>query len=92
MQLEHECKVLCKMMMLIVVVTVKHLSGIVQRLYYTNGDAPQNGICLFKNGVFILTCFNFSHLQNTLHLMQYTYQDIFSMAQNDFELVYVDAF
>ena len=33
---------------------------------------------------FILTCLNFSHLQSTLHLVQYTYQDIFSTAQSTF--------
>ena len=27
---------------------------------------------IYKNCVFILTCLNFSHLQSTLHLMQYT--------------------
>ena len=37
-----------------------------------------------KNCVFILTCSNFSHLQSTLHLMQYTYWDIFSISQNSF--------
>ena len=34
--------------------------------------------------MFIFTCLNFSHLQSTLHWMQYTYQDIFSTAQNSF--------
>ena len=38
----------------------------------------------YKNCVFILTCLNFSHLQSTLHLMQYTYWDIFPTAQNSF--------
>ena len=37
-----------------------------------------------KNCVFILTCLNFSHLQSTLHLIQYTYWDFFSTAQNRF--------
>ena len=32
----------------------------------------------------ILTCLNFSHLQSTLYLMQFTYQDVFSTAQNSF--------
>ena len=41
---------------------------------------PKN--LFIKNCVFILTCLNFSHLQSTLHLMQYTYQDVFSTAQN----------
>ena len=35
---------------------------------------PQN--LFIKYCVFILTCLNFSHLQSTLHFMQYTYQDI----------------
>ena len=39
---------------------------------------------LIKNCVFILTCFNLSHLQSALHLMQYTYQDFFPTAQNSF--------
>ena len=32
---------------------------------------------IYKNCVFILTCLNFGQLQSTLHLMQYTYWDIF---------------
>ena len=32
---------------------------------------------IYKNCVFILTCLNFSHLQSTLHVMQYTYRDVF---------------
>ena len=32
----------------------------------------------------LFTCLNFSHLQSTLHWMQYTYRDIFSTAQNSF--------
>ena len=44
---------------------------------------PQKKRNLFiKNCVFILTCLNFSHLRSTLHLMQYTYGDIFSTAKN----------
>ena len=39
---------------------------------------------IYKKCVFILTCLNFSHLQSTLHLMQYTYWDFFSTAQNSF--------
>ena len=39
---------------------------------------------IYKKCVFILTSLNFSHLQNTLHLMQYTYQDVFFTAQNSF--------
>ena len=41
-------------------------------------------ILFIKKCVFILTCLNFSHLQSTLHLMHYTYQDVFSTAQNSF--------
>ena len=37
-----------------------------------------------KNCVFILTRLNFSQLQSTLHLMHYTYQHIFSTAQDSF--------
>ena len=44
----------------------------------------KNTIKIFKNCVFILTRLNVSHLQSTLHLMQYTYEDIFSTAQNNF--------
>ena len=39
---------------------------------------------MIRNCVFILTCLNFSHLQSTLHLMQYTYWDVFPTAQNSF--------
>ena len=53
---------------------------------------PQNLEFIYKHCIFILTCLNFSHLQSTLHLMQYTYQDIFSPDQNSFELDYFDAF
>ena len=48
---------------------------------------PKNNLFI-KNCVFILTCWNFSHLQSTLHLMQYTYQDIFSTAQNSFRTLH----
>ena len=50
---------------------------------YTRGDF-QTLEFTYKNSVFILTCLNFSHLQSTLHLMQYTYWDIFCTAQNSF--------
>ena len=33
---------------------------------------------------FILTCFNFSHLQSTLHLMQYTYWDVYFHCSKQF--------
>ena len=44
----------------------------------------QKGNLFIKNCVFILTCLNFSHLQNTLHLMQCTYWDMFYIAQISF--------
>ena len=47
------------------------------------GD-PKKLEFIYKNYVFILTCLNFSHLQSTLHLMQYSYQDVVSTAQNSF--------
>ena len=40
----------------------------------------------------ILTCLNFIHLQSTVHLIQYTYQDIFSLLKTVFKLVNFDAF
>ena len=39
---------------------------------------------IYKKCVFILTHLKFSHLQRTLHLMQCTYRDIYSTAQNRF--------
>ena len=45
---------------------------------------PKHWNLFIKNCVFVLTCLNFSHLQSTLHLMQYTYRNIFSTAQNSF--------
>ena len=44
---------------------------------------PQNWNFFIKNCVYY-TCLNFSHLQSVLHLVQYTYRDIFSTAQNSF--------
>ena len=49
----------------------------------TRGD-PKPQKFINKNCLFILTCFNFSHLQSTLHLMQYTYRDNSSTVQNSF--------
>ena len=37
-----------------------------------------------NNCVLILSCLSFSHLQSTLHLRQYTYQDVFPTAHNSF--------
>ena len=47
------------------------------------GD-PKKPEFIYKNCVFILTCLNFSHLQSALHLMHYTYRDIFSHCSNQF--------
>ena len=44
------------------------------------------------NYVVILTCLNCGHLQSTISMMQYTYQDAFSTVQNSFELIDFDAF
>ena len=53
----------------------------------------QKNLNLFiKNCVFILTCLNFSHIQSTLHLMEYTYQDFFPLLKTVFELINFDAF
>ena len=49
---------------------------------HTGGTRPKSQNVFIKNCVFILTCLNFSPLQSTLHLMQCTYQDSFSTAQN----------
>ena len=51
------------------------------RAIYKKGSKNPR-IYLLKNCVFILTCLNFSHLQSTLHLMQYTYRDIFPLLQS----------
>ena len=47
------------------------------------GDPPQWNLVI-KNCVFIFTCLNFSHLQSTLHLSQYTNGDCLSTSQNSF--------
>ena len=53
---------------------------------------PKNLEFIYNN-VGILTCLNFSHLQSTVHLMQYTYQDVFFLLlKTVFELVNFDAF
>ena len=44
-----------------------------------------------KTCLFILTSLNSSHLQSTLHLMQYTHQDILLVLKTVFELDF-DAF
>ena len=45
---------------------------------------PKKRNLFLNNCVLILTCLNFSHPPSSLHLMQYTYRDIFSSAQNSF--------
>ena len=39
---------------------------------------------IYKNLCIYAMCLNISNFQSTLHLMQYTYQDVFSTAQNSF--------
>ena len=53
---------------------------------------PKSLEFIYKNCVFILPYLNISHLQNTLHLIQYNYQDIFSHGSRAFDLVNFDAF
>ena len=50
----------------------------------TWGGGPKNQEFIDKKCIFILTSLNFNRLQSTLHLIQYTYQDISSTAQNSF--------
>ena len=45
-----------------------------------------------KNCAFVLRCLNFSRLQSTLHLMQYTYQDFLPLLKTVFELISFDEF
>ena len=45
---------------------------------------PKTQNLFIKNCVSTLMCLNFSHLPSIFHLMQYTYTDIFSTAQNSF--------
>ena len=46
---------------------------------------------VIKACVCILRCVNFSHLQSTLHLMKYTYQDFLPLPKTVFELINFDA-
>ena len=59
---------------------------------YEGGTHEKHLNFFIKNCVFILTCLNFSHLQSPLHLMQYTYQDLFSLLKTVFELIDFDTF
>ena len=68
--------------------TVKHLGqklgkDPLKTFYIYEGNPPKWNLFI-KNGVFILTILNFSHLQSTLYLMQYTYQDIFFHCSKQF--------
>ena len=64
--------------------TFKIVTGIIQHRKY-EGYPPKSQNVFIKICVFILTCLNFSHLQSTLHLMHYTYQEVFfPTAQNNF--------
>ena len=47
---------------------------------------------IYKNCVFIATYLNFTHLQSSLHLVQYIYQDFFPLLKTVFELINFDAF
>ena len=49
-----------------------------KNFYVRYEGAPAKPWIYFLNYVFILTCLKSSHLQNTLHLMQCTYWDVFS--------------
>ena len=51
-------------------------------MYRYEGGPPKNQDLFTENCVSVLTCLNFSHLQSPLHLMQCTYWDVFSTAQN----------
>ena len=51
-------------------------------LWIYKGRSPQAQNLFIKYCVFILTRLNCSRLQSTLHLLQYTYRDVFSMSQN----------
>ena len=66
-------------------------SEICQSVPCTRGDPPKLNLFI-KMCVLILTCLNFSHLQNSCHLMQYSYWDFFSLIKTVFELVSFDAF
>ena len=48
------------------------------------GGSPKPQNLFIKSCVFILTCLNFSHLQSTLCLMEYTCWSVFCTAQNSF--------
>ena len=52
----------------------------------TRGDAKKPRNLFIKNCAFILTCLNFSHLQSTHDLKQYTYRDFFSTMKNSFRI------
>ena len=53
------------------------VDGLLTRWFNMRGDPKTTIIYLYKNCEFILTCLNFSHLQSTLHLRQYTTKTFF---------------
>ena len=59
---------------------------------YIWAGTPQKVEFIDKKCVFILTCLNFSHLQSTLYVMQYTYWDVSPTVKTVFELVHTDVF
>ena len=71
----------------------KQRNGITRKGVIIQRGLPKKIQNLFsKNCLFIVTCLNVSHLPSTLHLMQYTYQDIFPLLKIVFKLVGFDAF
>ena len=50
------------------------------------GWPPKNRNLFIKICVFILTRLNFSHLQSTLHLMQYSHWDVFPLLKTVFKV------
>ena len=60
------------------------------KMCYTQGGTRQKVEFIYKK---LLCIYSYMFkLQSTLHLMQYTYWDVFSTAQTVFELVDFDAF
>ena len=56
------------------------------------GEPPRTWNLFIKNFAFILICLNFSHLQSTLYLVQYTYKMFFPLPKTVFELLDFNAF
>ena len=64
-----------------------HTGGPAAAMLMFKGRPPKTWHLFIKYCVFILTCLNFSHLQSTLHLMQYTYRDIFPLLKTVLNLL-----